>query len=578
MSSLRTRAVTVVSLALLSACGPQDLLLHEGEKTGEVESALRVCARGPTVTGIDVSEWQGTIDWDQASRGLAFAITRINDGHHLDPTFRRNWDAIKAHGLIRGAYQFYEPTVDPAWQAQVVIDAVGLLGPGDLPVTLDVEWTSGTPNAGAIGTWMRLVEAGTGKKPMIYTAVGYWNQYFHGEFGDHTLWVANYGVTCPNLPSSWSDWTFWQWGGSPIAGIGGNVDTNVFNGTIDQLRALAGGGGAGGDVGQPNVAVGVNADGRLEVFARGPKHQLLHSWQLAPNGGWSGWADLGGVLAGEPVVAKNQDGRLEVFAVGGDGAVWHQWQLAPNGGWSGWASLGGQVQRRIAVGTNADGRLEVFAIGGDSGLWHAWQWKPNGEWSWWVSLGGQALGPPTVAANADGRLEVFVRGGDAVAYHQWQTADGKWSGFWPMKGQFRSSLAVGQNADGRLEAFGVGTDGQVWHAWQGGPNGGWSDWWPMGGQVNADPAVGRNADGRLEVFVRGTDGRQWHAWQDPRGAAGWSGFWPQGDLPLLSSPSVATNADGRLETFMRGPFGGVFHVWQQAGAPGGWSGWAAIGG
>ena len=534
------------------------------------------------MAGIDVSSWQGNIDWDRAAAGLGYAIARINDGHFIDPYFHRNYDEIKSHGLIRGAYQFYEPTLDAAWQAQVVIDAVGQLGPGDLPVTLDVEWASGTPNAGAIATWMNLVEAGTGKRPLIYTAIGYWNQYFGSEFGDHVLWVANYGVSCPNVPSSWNDWTFWQWGGSAIAGISGDVDSNVFNGTLDDLEAFAGSGSTGGGtstgLGQPNVAVGTNADGRLEVFARGPQQQILHAWQGGPNGGWSAFADLGGTLEGEPVVANDEDGRLELFAVGTDGAVWHAWQVAPNGSWSGWASLGGQVHPRIAVGRNADGRLELFAIGaGDGALWHAWQTAPNAGWSGWDSLGGTALQDPAVGTNADGRLEVFVRGGDRVAYHQWQQAAGGWSGFASMQGQFLTGLSLGHNQDGRLEAFGVGADSQVWHAWQGGPNGGWSDWAPLGGQVNAEPTVGRNADGRLEVFVRGADGQQWHTWQDPAGAGGWSGFFPQGDVPLFSSPSVAANADGRLETFMRGPFGGVFHVWQDPAGAGGWSGWAAVG-
>ena len=39
-----------------------------------------------------------------------------------------------------------------------------------------------------------------------------------------------------------------------------------------------------------------DADGRLEVFARGTDNALWHIWQTAPNNGWSGWASLGGVL------------------------------------------------------------------------------------------------------------------------------------------------------------------------------------------------------------------------------------------------------------------------------------------
>ena len=42
-----------------------------------------------------------------------------------------------------------------------------------------------------------------------------------------------------------------------------------------------------------------------------------------------------------PICGRNADGRLEVFARGTDNALWHIWQTAPNNGWSGWASLGG---------------------------------------------------------------------------------------------------------------------------------------------------------------------------------------------------------------------------------------------
>jgi lysozyme len=220
------------------ACGLQD---PAQLKTGVQRDAIQVCAGGPTVPGIDVSEWQGSIDWGAvAGSGLTFAISRINDGSHADPYWDANWAGMKAAGLIRGAYQFYEPTDDPTYQANLAVSAVGQLGPGDLPVMLDVEWTSGTPTVDQLSTWLQIVEAGTGKKPMIYTALGYWNQYFNGEFGDYTLVVANYGVSCPNLPDSWGNWTFWQWGGDTVPGIGGNVDHDVFNGDLNALKQFAG--------------------------------------------------------------------------------------------------------------------------------------------------------------------------------------------------------------------------------------------------------------------------------------------------------------------------------------------------
>ena len=128
-----------------------------------------------------------------------------------------------------------------------------------------------------------------------------------------------------------------------------------------------------------------NADGRIEVFARGTDHALWHIWQTAPNNGWSDWHSLGGAILGLHA-GRNQDGRIEVFATGMNLGILHIWQTAPNNGWSNWSSLGGRFSE-FAENNNADGRLEVFARGSqtslqaDDQLWHRWQTSPNNGWS-----------------------------------------------------------------------------------------------------------------------------------------------------------------------------------------------------
>ncbi|HET6881091.1 MAG TPA: hypothetical protein VFI31_13095 [Pirellulales bacterium] len=137
-----------------------------------------------------------------------------------------------------------------------------------------------------------------------------------------------------------------------------------------------------------------------------------------------GFASLGGNITTDPAVGRNADGRLEVFARGTDGALWHIWQNSPGGGWSGWSSLAGGITTNPAVGINADGRLEVFARGTDDALWHIWQNSPGGGWSGWNSLAGGITANPAQASNYDGRLEVFVRGTDDALWHRWQTSPG----------------------------------------------------------------------------------------------------------------------------------------------------------
>src|SRR5438105_5037607 len=71
-----------------------------------VERGVVACADRVTVQGIDVSHYQGTIDWKAVhASGRAFAITAIGDGTWEDFTFDTNWNAIRAEGMIRGAYQ-----------------------------------------------------------------------------------------------------------------------------------------------------------------------------------------------------------------------------------------------------------------------------------------------------------------------------------------------------------------------------------------------------------------------------------------------------------------------------------------
>jgi hypothetical protein len=172
------------------------------ETEGQAEAALVVCAPDDVVYGIDVSYYQGDIDWSAvAADGYAFAITRINHADFMDPKFDANWAAIKDVGLVRGAYQYFEPGDDPVWQAEVVVAKVGKLGPGDLPVVIDVETTSGLTDPSAIvdsiSAWMDIVEVGTGKQPIVYTGKYFWQDNVASDaFADYPLWHAQYPNAC----------------------------------------------------------------------------------------------------------------------------------------------------------------------------------------------------------------------------------------------------------------------------------------------------------------------------------------------------------------------------------------------
>ncbi|MCB9565182.1 MAG: hypothetical protein H6709_08795 [Kofleriaceae bacterium] len=235
---------------------------------------LRVCADGATLTGVDVSFYQGAIDWARArDAGVAFAFIRVSDGlSYPDGRFASNWAAARAAGVTRGAYQFFRPGSDAVAQADLLIDAIGALAPGDLPPVIDVEATSGLSAAtivARIGQWVDRIEARLGVTPIVYTGKYFWQDSVGASaaFVDHPLWVAQYTSACPDLPTPWTRWTFWQSSDAgTIAGIPGGVDVDRFNGSRADLDRLT----VGGALAPIEVYWARRGDGAYDLRALAP--------------------------------------------------------------------------------------------------------------------------------------------------------------------------------------------------------------------------------------------------------------------------------------------------------------------
>jgi lysozyme len=247
---MRASSSWVLLLPLLASCaGPAGGI-------GEINQAVCSPMIGPA--GVDVSEYQGTVDWPTVAgdtvdqEPVGFAIARVSDGSgHLDPDFAANWSGIQSAGLVRGVYQFFEPGADPTLQANLLVQNVGMLGAGDLPAIADVEVTGGQSAAtiaANLSTWLDIVQAGTGKTPMIYTSPGWWDSHVGSSaFGAYPLWVANWDVCSPSLPIGWSSFQFFQYddagntlGHAQVPGIGATVDLDEFNGDAMALTQFAG--------------------------------------------------------------------------------------------------------------------------------------------------------------------------------------------------------------------------------------------------------------------------------------------------------------------------------------------------
>ncbi len=206
-------------------------------------------ARSRTVVrhGIDVSHWQGRIDWPRVARSgrVQFVIAKATDGTWMvDPTYARNRRLAHRSGLRFTAYHFANPSRRPG-DAEREADWFlrhARLRDSDLLPALDLEEHGGlTPRELERWTlrWLRRVERRLGVKPMVYSSPGFWS----GRMGDsraiaragfETLWLSHWGVRKPRIPAAgWADegWSIWQWTETgQIAGIGGPVDRNVYSG------------------------------------------------------------------------------------------------------------------------------------------------------------------------------------------------------------------------------------------------------------------------------------------------------------------------------------------------------------
>jgi lysozyme len=198
------------------------------------------------VHGIDVSRYQGSIDWNAVaamnidSVKLDFAFIRATQGvTYVDPYFKKNWQEVKNTRVVRGAYHYFNPDQDGLLQAENFISRVNFM-PGDLPPVLDVEELKDVPPSQVVNEmreWIDRVQAHYKVKPIIYTFASFYNKYLVGVFPDHLLWVAHHYE--PRAPRVRSNWVFWQHNNrGKVNGIGSDVDFNVFQGSRAALDSL----------------------------------------------------------------------------------------------------------------------------------------------------------------------------------------------------------------------------------------------------------------------------------------------------------------------------------------------------
>lgn len=197
-----------------------------------------------TVKGIDVSRYQGTVRWDKVARsGITFAFAKATGGvDYVDPRFHQNWRGMRETVLYRGAYHFFYASDDPRKQADNFIKTMGKLRKKDMPPVLDVEIDDHTDPkliVERVLVWLKAVEKATGRRPILYTDNGFADRILTDpRLSPYALWIADYVEHIHTLPAPWkkSDWLFWQYEEKgKVDGIQGDVDMDVFKGTLDEL-------------------------------------------------------------------------------------------------------------------------------------------------------------------------------------------------------------------------------------------------------------------------------------------------------------------------------------------------------
>jgi lysozyme len=237
------------ALCLLGCGAPPDTTASSAQAASEAALEPSVVCGGKTILkGIDVSHYDGNIDWATvASSGVVFAFAKVSEGTaYKDQTFAGHWAAMKRAGVVRGAYHFYHPSDDPTNQVDYMlslIDDAGGLEASDLPPALDVE-TTDSDNlddiAAGLRTAVKEIKSRTGRKPIVYSSVRVWETMMGDPTVEATLWVVDYhDASCPDLPDAFGSWAFWQYGDAGhVPGIAGAVDMNRFNGSKTKLHAL----------------------------------------------------------------------------------------------------------------------------------------------------------------------------------------------------------------------------------------------------------------------------------------------------------------------------------------------------
>jgi len=194
------------------------------------------------VIGVDVSHWEGSIDWKVAEPTLGFAYYKATQGiSFIDDQFQNNKAGCQASGLPHAAYHYFIHAMDPLAQARHFIKTCDQ---GYNRYIIDVEEKDEKYPASMVKEMLDQCELITGIKPAIYTSADAWSYLTPKPkwSKEYDLIVAHYTTAkVPLLPVGWATHKIWQFTDKYyFQGCNEIADGDWFNGALDQVRAWFG--------------------------------------------------------------------------------------------------------------------------------------------------------------------------------------------------------------------------------------------------------------------------------------------------------------------------------------------------
>jgi lysozyme len=192
------------------------------------------------ILGIDVSKYQGDIDWMKVDTSIKFVIAKKSEGLTIeDPKWCQN---LLSCERPFGLYHFFRPQFSGIEQARKFLTGFNLTEIQIVPV-IDVEWSKswkitqyGVQN---LQDMIYFIKDSVGVWPIIYTNSNFWNTKLceRLDLGECKLWIADWRKTeVPEVPEDFSDWVIWQWTSlGRISGIRGYVDLDRVKNLEDIL-------------------------------------------------------------------------------------------------------------------------------------------------------------------------------------------------------------------------------------------------------------------------------------------------------------------------------------------------------